>query len=54
MTKRMIVLEDVWCDESDKFWEDKGNVQEMIYEVFRQINWEIGKVEIITEELQEI
>ncbi|MCK4827543.1 hypothetical protein KA005_68070 [bacterium] len=53
MTKRTIILEDIWCDESDEFWNNEEEIEETILKLFSAINWEIGKVKIITEALPE-
>lgn len=47
MSKRTIVLKDIWCDEGDEFWENEDEIEELIREMFEAINWEIGDIWIL-------
>jgi hypothetical protein len=46
MTKRTIVLENMWVDESDEFWDDEEEVANLILLALEGINWEIKKEDV--------
>ena len=46
MKGRTIVLENVWADEDDEFWENEEEVSKLILLAFEAITWEIKKEDV--------